>query len=304
MNEDFSLCPSYPRAVIVPRMVDDDGLACSACFRQGGRFPVLSYYHTLSRTASPIPPQILSLAPTASLLGPFLHWAGQFGARLLPWLLPFLAAPCPASNRLSPLSLILPLPTLAPPLSRVSDSRLSSRDSGGSGRLKLSLFVNSGPAHGLLIESLLLLPKATQIRVRVPPIKALLPRSTPASSDSLQCVAPVLSGVPESGLVGTASGAESLLAGAVTFQPAPDWAHKRRCAEDEELLRAVLAAAPHGAGGFIVDTRSAQTSKQARITGSGTEAKVAYPSWKRLHRPLESKESSHPLLGSLLRDSS
>lgn len=80
VNEDFSLCASYPRAVIVPRTVDDDALECSARFGQGGRFPVLSYYHTFSRTVSPTPLQILSLAPTASLLGPFLHWGGQFGA--------------------------------------------------------------------------------------------------------------------------------------------------------------------------------------------------------------------------------
>lgn len=62
---------------------------------------------------------------------------------------------------------------------------------------------------------------------------------------------------------------------------------KRRCSEDEELLRAVLEGAPLGARGFIVDTRSAQTAKQARLTGGGTEAKAAYPGWKRLHRPLE-----------------
>uniref|UniRef100_A0A8C9C663 Myotubularin phosphatase domain-containing protein n=1 Tax=Phocoena sinus TaxID=42100 RepID=A0A8C9C663_PHOSS len=49
-NEDFSLCPSYPRAVIVPRAVDDDALARSARFRQGGCFPVLSYYHAPSGT--------------------------------------------------------------------------------------------------------------------------------------------------------------------------------------------------------------------------------------------------------------
>lgn len=153
VNKDFSLCPSYPRAVIMPRTVDNDALARSARFLQGGCFPVLSYYHTPSRTVSPTPPQILSLAPTASLLGPFLHWAGQFGAQLLPWLLPFLAAPCPASNRPSPLSLILPLPTLAPPLSRVLESRLSSPDPGRSGRLKPSLFVNPGPSHVLLIGS-------------------------------------------------------------------------------------------------------------------------------------------------------
>lgn len=150
MNEDFSLCASYPRAVIVPRTVDNDALECSARFGQGGRFPVLSYYHTLSRTVSPTPLQILSLAPTASLLGPFLHWGGQFGA-LAP------ALPRSAVSRLqqpSPLSLILPLPTLAPPLSGVSEFRLSSPDPGGSGKLKPSLFVNPGPAHSLFIRSL------------------------------------------------------------------------------------------------------------------------------------------------------
>lgn len=53
VNEDFSLCPSYPRAVIVPRAVDDDALARCARFRQGGRFPVLSYHHAPSGTVSP-----------------------------------------------------------------------------------------------------------------------------------------------------------------------------------------------------------------------------------------------------------
>ncbi|KAM9109853.1 myotubularin-related protein 9-like isoform 1-T1 [Megaptera novaeangliae] len=124
-NEDFSLCPSYPRAVIVPRAVDDDALALSARFRQGGRFPVLSYYHAPSGT--------VLLRSSQPLTGP----------------------------------------------------------------------------------------------------------------------------------------------------------QKRRCAEDEELLQAVLAGARPGARGFIVDTRSAQAAKQARMTGGGTEAKSAYPGWKRLHRPLE-----------------
>ncbi|XP_006196989.2 myotubularin-related protein 9-like isoform X1 [Vicugna pacos] len=124
-NEDFSLCPSYPRAVIVPRAVDDDALARSARFRQGGRFPVLSYHHAPSRT--------VLLRSSQPLTGP----------------------------------------------------------------------------------------------------------------------------------------------------------QKRRCAEDEALLRAVLAGSRPGARGFIVDTRSAQTAKQARMTGGGTEAKAAYLGWKRLHRPLE-----------------
>ncbi|XP_076848193.1 myotubularin-related protein 9 isoform X2 [Brachyhypopomus gauderio] len=45
VNRDFSACPSYPRAVIVPRAVDDDTLLKVARFRQGGRFPVLCYSH-------------------------------------------------------------------------------------------------------------------------------------------------------------------------------------------------------------------------------------------------------------------
>ncbi|XP_076155688.1 myotubularin-related protein 9 isoform X1 [Alosa pseudoharengus] len=44
-NSDFSVCPSYPPAVIVPQSVDDQMLVKAARFRQGGRFPVLSYYH-------------------------------------------------------------------------------------------------------------------------------------------------------------------------------------------------------------------------------------------------------------------
>ncbi|XP_047386309.1 myotubularin-related protein 9-like [Sciurus carolinensis] len=125
VNQDFSLCPSYPRAVIVPRAVDDDALAQCARFRQGGRFPVLCYHHAPSGT--------VLLRSSQPLIGP----------------------------------------------------------------------------------------------------------------------------------------------------------QKRRCAEDEDLLRAVLTGARPGAQGFIVDTRSAQVAKQARMTGGGTEAKAAYPGWKRLHRPLE-----------------
>uniref|UniRef100_A0A3B4D630 Myotubularin phosphatase domain-containing protein n=1 Tax=Pygocentrus nattereri TaxID=42514 RepID=A0A3B4D630_PYGNA len=45
VNSDFSVCPSYPGAMIVPRTVDDDALVKAARFRQGGRFPVLCYCH-------------------------------------------------------------------------------------------------------------------------------------------------------------------------------------------------------------------------------------------------------------------
>ncbi|XP_043119366.1 myotubularin-related protein 9-like isoform X2 [Puntigrus tetrazona] len=50
VNSDYSVCPSYPSAVIVPREVDDDKLMRSARFRQGGRFPVLSYCHHTNGT--------------------------------------------------------------------------------------------------------------------------------------------------------------------------------------------------------------------------------------------------------------
>ncbi|KAI4899852.1 hypothetical protein NFI96_027010 [Prochilodus magdalenae] len=49
VNSDFSVCPSYPSAVIVPQAVDDDTLLKAARFRQGGRFPVLSYCHHRNR---------------------------------------------------------------------------------------------------------------------------------------------------------------------------------------------------------------------------------------------------------------
>ncbi|KAM9433516.1 myotubularin-related protein 9 isoform 2-T2 [Salvelinus alpinus] len=45
VNKDYSVCPSYPPAVIVPHSIDDETLVKVAKFRQGGRFPVLCYYH-------------------------------------------------------------------------------------------------------------------------------------------------------------------------------------------------------------------------------------------------------------------
>lgn len=45
VNKDFGVCPSYPSLVTVPKNIDDEALRKIATFRQGGRFPVLSYYH-------------------------------------------------------------------------------------------------------------------------------------------------------------------------------------------------------------------------------------------------------------------
>ncbi|KAI1231196.1 hypothetical protein IHE44_0008133 [Lamprotornis superbus] len=50
VNRDFSACPSYPPAVIVPAAVSDDTVTKAARFRQGGRFPVLSYFHPKNGT--------------------------------------------------------------------------------------------------------------------------------------------------------------------------------------------------------------------------------------------------------------
>ncbi|KAM3829794.1 myotubularin-related protein 9-like isoform 3-T3 [Vipera latastei] len=51
INADFGVCPSYPPVVIVPARLDDTALQKSARFRQGRRFPVLSYYHKRNGTA-------------------------------------------------------------------------------------------------------------------------------------------------------------------------------------------------------------------------------------------------------------
>ncbi|XP_031549636.1 myotubularin-related protein 9-like [Actinia tenebrosa] len=45
VNRDYKTCPSYPSSVIVPATVTDEDIKASAQFRQGGRFPVLSYFH-------------------------------------------------------------------------------------------------------------------------------------------------------------------------------------------------------------------------------------------------------------------
>lgn len=55
VNRDFAVCPTYPPAVIVPAAVSEETLRRAARFRQGGRFPVLSYYHSRNGTVSPRP---------------------------------------------------------------------------------------------------------------------------------------------------------------------------------------------------------------------------------------------------------
>ncbi|KAI0223727.1 Myotubularin-related protein 9 [Lamellibrachia satsuma] len=45
VNKGFQVCGSYPEIVVVPTAIDDEALRKAASFRQGNRFPVLSYYH-------------------------------------------------------------------------------------------------------------------------------------------------------------------------------------------------------------------------------------------------------------------
>ncbi|GFU50483.1 myotubularin-related protein 9 [Nephila pilipes] len=51
VNKDYTICPTYPQLVIVPKSIDDDTLKTVAGFRQFGRFPVLSYYHKDNKAA-------------------------------------------------------------------------------------------------------------------------------------------------------------------------------------------------------------------------------------------------------------
>ncbi len=52
VNKDYSICPTYPSAVVVPKAVEDEVLIAAASFRQGGRFPVLAYRHDGGVTAT------------------------------------------------------------------------------------------------------------------------------------------------------------------------------------------------------------------------------------------------------------
>lgn len=45
INKDFKLCSTYGSVLIVPKTITDEQIMQSAAFRDGGRFPVLSYRH-------------------------------------------------------------------------------------------------------------------------------------------------------------------------------------------------------------------------------------------------------------------
>lgn len=45
INRDFSVCPTYGTKLVVPKSITDEEIIQSAAFRDGGRFPVISYRH-------------------------------------------------------------------------------------------------------------------------------------------------------------------------------------------------------------------------------------------------------------------
>lgn len=66
VNQEFGVCPTYGKLVLVPSGVTDNQIINSAKHRIGGRFPVLSYLHTTPArskgTISPndlVPPELL-----------------------------------------------------------------------------------------------------------------------------------------------------------------------------------------------------------------------------------------------------
>ncbi|CAH1133961.1 unnamed protein product [Ceutorhynchus assimilis] len=58
VNRNYSVCRSYSQTLIVPKNIDDNTLISAASFREGGRFPILSYKHengaVLLRSSQPL----------------------------------------------------------------------------------------------------------------------------------------------------------------------------------------------------------------------------------------------------------
>lgn len=58
VNKDYSVCETYGATVVVPKSVTDTIILQSAAFRDGGRFPVLSYRHengaVMLRSSQPV----------------------------------------------------------------------------------------------------------------------------------------------------------------------------------------------------------------------------------------------------------
>lgn len=59
LNEDYTLCPTYPRKILCPALLHEEWIRDSASFRSGSRFPAVCWVHpvtkvTLSRCSQPL----------------------------------------------------------------------------------------------------------------------------------------------------------------------------------------------------------------------------------------------------------
>lgn len=45
INKDYLICPTYASTLVVPASITDADIIQSALFRDGGRFPIISYRH-------------------------------------------------------------------------------------------------------------------------------------------------------------------------------------------------------------------------------------------------------------------
>lgn len=58
VNKNYNVCSTYSSTLIVPKTIDDETLISAASFREGGRFPALSYRHDngaiLLRSSQPL----------------------------------------------------------------------------------------------------------------------------------------------------------------------------------------------------------------------------------------------------------
>lgn len=45
VNKDYNVCPSYCSTIVVPKSITDEEIKHSSLFRDGGRFPIISYRH-------------------------------------------------------------------------------------------------------------------------------------------------------------------------------------------------------------------------------------------------------------------
>lgn len=58
VNNHYAVCPTYSSVLVVPKCIEDDVIVASATFREGGRFPLLSYRHEngaiLLRSSQPL----------------------------------------------------------------------------------------------------------------------------------------------------------------------------------------------------------------------------------------------------------